>query len=105
MMMPARVNTTVLQQIEIVQLVSQLKVPTSRRDVTHLVIILHNGPLPRACVYPCHKVLHMSGDEHGGVGDGLRSNADVTLLYCPYCLLVSDGVTKYASLAELPTHI
>lgn len=59
---------------------------TSRRYATHLVIILHNGPLPRACVDPCHKVFHMSGDEHGGVSDGLRSDADMTLLYCPYCL-------------------
>lgn len=58
-------------------------------ELAHLIVILHDSPLPRAGIYPCDKVLHVPSDEHGGVGDWLGAHSDVALLYGPNGLLVS----------------
>jgi hypothetical protein len=78
-----------LQQIEIVQLQKSALRALSRDELAHLVVILHDSPLPCAGIYPCDKVLHVPSDEHCGVGNGLGADADVALLYGANGLLVS----------------
>lgn len=56
---------------------------------THLVIILHNSPLPSTCVNPSNKVLHSPRDKHSWIGHWCRSYSDMTLLYSAY--RVRDG--------------
>lgn len=73
----------ILQQVEVVQLFTLARARATQPAAgAHLVIILHNRPLPRARVHPGHKVFHAPGDQHRGIGDGRRADAYMTLLDC-----------------------
>lgn len=75
----------VLQQIKVIQLMIISYVRFSQVDylVTHLIVILHDSPLPSACIHPRDEILHMSCNEHGGIGYRLWTNTDMSLFYRP----------------------
>ena len=70
---------TRLKEGKVVELDSQPRQMTFTR-VAHLVVVLHDGPLPRAGIDPGNKVLHVSCDQHGRVGDWCSADSHMTLL-------------------------
>ena len=50
------------------------------RHDTHLVVVLHDGPLPSRRVHPSDEVLLSTGDEHSWIGDRLGADSDMALL-------------------------
>ena len=54
--------------------------------MTHLVVVLHDGPLSCARIDPSDEIFHVSSDQHGGVRYWRWSNSDVSLFDCPYSL-------------------
>lgn len=76
-------RTDKLKKVEIVELVNVSQVlPLNNLpgSLTHLVVVLHDGLLPRARVHPGDEVFHVPGDEHSRVGDGLGTDSDMSLL-------------------------
>lgn len=79
----------ILQSIITFRHATETKGTTGFKNKTHLVIILHDSPLPSTGVNPSNKVLHSPRNQHGRVSHWCRSYSDMTLLDSTYG--VRDG--------------
>ena len=67
---------------------TQSEFPNPMREVktTHLVVVPRDCPLASTRIYPSDEILHVSRDEHGGIGNGLCANSYMSLFDRPHGL-------------------